>query len=397
MMRVCVGAAVLLGLTAPAWADQAEGSEAPDAVQAADEAQFAELVAKGDRERAAGRLPEAATAYAQALGIRGDPLVAGRLGVLLVKLGRPEHAAERLLDAIQRATQASSQERQGFLRAYDEALAQGCWVQVVISHAHTRVTLDGKPKNRAGHSAFFVFATAGEHEIRASLEGYQDASAKFTAIKGTDMEVMLTLRPLPPAESTPTPAPPQPKRTEAGPGPALRPAARSPVAVAAPASLLRLAVGPSIVIGAAPTPAFGLSGTLQYRRQRWWSLSGEFRAARTFADIEGAPLRTLTLGINLVPCGHLRWFFGCAVVHAGGIHREAVSSPIRFDAAMRFAFGGGLQLGAEYFINPNLGLRVASDIIKLTQPLDVEIAGYGVIWESIGLLGSATVAIATAF
>jgi len=201
MVRVCIGLALLLGLAAPASADVPGPTVAPGAiVDAADEAQFTALVAKGERERAAGRLPEAATAYAQALGLRGDPLVAGRLGVLLVDLGRPEQAAELLLDAIQRATKATSTERQGFLRAYDKALAQGCWVEVVISHAHTRVTLDGKPKNRDGHSAFFVFVMAGEHEVRASLDGYEDASAKFTAIKGTDMRVPLTLRPLPSAE-----------------------------------------------------------------------------------------------------------------------------------------------------------------------------------------------------
>ena len=83
MARSALVVATILLLGAPALA---EASPPPEAVETA---QFTALVAKADRERAAGRLPEAAMAYAEAFKIKEDPIVGGRLGALLVELRNP--------------------------------------------------------------------------------------------------------------------------------------------------------------------------------------------------------------------------------------------------------------------------------------------------------------------
>jgi len=88
--------------------------------------EFIALVAMGDRERRAGRIPEAAMAYARAIKLQRDPVVLGRLGVLLVQLRQYTHAADLLHDALQLA-ETTPEERAEFFRAHVQAAA---WVAV---------------------------------------------------------------------------------------------------------------------------------------------------------------------------------------------------------------------------------------------------------------------------
>ncbi|UQA60399.1 hypothetical protein [Polyangium aurulentum] len=407
MMRLCIGLALLLGSVAPAWADVPGPTVAPDAIEdAADEARFTALAAKGDRERAAGRLPEAAIAYAQALGLRGDPLVAGRLGVLLVKLGRPEQAAELLLDAIQRASKTTREERQGFLRAYDEAMAQGCWVEVVISHAHTRVTLDGRSKNRAGHSAFFVFVMAGEHEVRASLEGYQDAAEKFTAIKGTDMRVPLTLRPLPSAEPLETlfrKRAPDPLGSIDEPGVVDEPPPREPIYGGVEGEPRRskvrgfLGVGPVAVLGVASWyPAVGAALSGGVRLNEYVSINADARAAWLTSGVAGEQsVSAMTAGGLLHACGHWRWLFGCLTGHLGVIKLDIEAGTYKPTSSTDVKAGMGGRAGVLFPIGDSFALQAAADAVGLSsgtsllvgrsilvdQPAVLISAGVTGIWE----------------
>jgi hypothetical protein len=380
MVRVCIGLALLLGLTSSAWADvPGPTTVATDAIDdAANEARFVALAAKGDRERAAGRLPEAATAYAQALGVRRDPFVAGRLGVLLVELGRPEQAAELLLDAIQRATKAPSAERQGFLRAYDKAQAQGCWVEVVISHAQTRVTLDGKPKNRDGHSAFFLFVMAGEHEIRASLDGFEDAAERFTAIKGTDMKVTLTLRALPSAEPLETlfrKRAPDPLGSIDEPGVVDEPPPREPVFGGVEGeqkpSKVRgfVGVGPTVVLGVASWyPAVGVALSGGVRLNEYVSFSADGRAAWLTSGVAGDPAVTaMTAGGLLHACGHYRWLFGCLTGHLGVIKVDVEGGTYKADSFLHFKVGMGGRAGVRFPLGSSFAIQAAADAVGLSS------------------------------
>ena len=165
--------------------------------QATQKARFKALVAKAERERRAGRLAEAAEAYAEAFELEQDPLVAGRLGVLLVELGNPTEAADLLLDGIERATDAPAAEREKFLKAYDTARARVGRVEVTVSEAHAEISLDGVVKQTDGITGFTMFLPPGEHELRAKLKGFEDGVVHFTASKGGTLRVELTLLPLP--------------------------------------------------------------------------------------------------------------------------------------------------------------------------------------------------------
>ncbi|HVK65384.1 MAG TPA: hypothetical protein VM694_12965, partial [Polyangium sp.] len=199
----------VLGLAAPSWADDAPPVHEldPEAIRAAaEEARFGEYVQRGDRAQASGRMADAVLAYSEALNIRPDPWIAGRLGVVLVKLGKPARAAHLLHDAVNRDWRASPAEREQFKTAYDAARAVVCMLDVTISHAPERTTLDGEPINPKHRTGFFLFAMPGEYELRASLTGYRDGRVVFTACKGGSMDVPVTLTPLPP-EPAAIPAP----------------------------------------------------------------------------------------------------------------------------------------------------------------------------------------------
>jgi len=112
LLRPALLLAALLGLASPALAADPLPTSPPvidlDAVtKTADDVRFKDLVMQGDHARLAGRVTDAVIAYAAALRIRMDPLVAGRLGVLLANgepdvdrasIGRPD-SAKRAADS----------------------------------------------------------------------------------------------------------------------------------------------------------------------------------------------------------------------------------------------------------------------------------------------------------
>lgn len=124
MVRSCVAFAVLVSFSGVVYADEPQGptASAEDIVDIAKRAQFDTLVMKGDQERARGRLTEAATAYAEALAVRREPLIAGRLGVLLVQIGRLQDAPDLLMDALHRDVEATPEERLAFLKAHPRSI-----------------------------------------------------------------------------------------------------------------------------------------------------------------------------------------------------------------------------------------------------------------------------------
>ncbi|MDI1432151.1 PEGA domain-containing protein [Polyangium sorediatum] len=195
MRRLGLVSVLLCGFVSPAWAESPIDTT-EEGEESAEDMRFRALASLGDGERTAGHLRAAARAYMAALDVRSDPLVGGRLGVLFVQLGRPELAPELLLDAIHRAS-TTPKEREGFFKAHEAARAQGSWIELIVSHAGAQVTLDGEPKDTGGHTASWFFVRAGEHVVRAKLDGYEEAVETFTALKGEDRPVRITLKPLP--------------------------------------------------------------------------------------------------------------------------------------------------------------------------------------------------------
>ncbi len=384
MVRTFQVFALLVALTGIA---RAETTADGDAAAAA-AVRFEALSTMGDRARAAGRLREAALAYGQALEVRNDPLIAGRLGVLLVEMGNLDQAPELLLAALQRATEASPAERRAFFSAFEAAQAEGAWIEVVVSHAGAAVLLDGVARNRAGRSAFYVFVLAGQHEIKASLAGYEDAVVSFEAEKKKARAVYVTLTPLAAAPvdvPLPSLADVKPQAIErsvvAGDGkfskqedPYGYPDPTQPTQDEKKKSGVRasLGAGPVLVFGVATwTPAVGVVVGGSLRPNEHVSIGLEGRAAWVPTGVGGAPIYAMTAGALASVCGHYRWAFGCALGHLGVIKIDASGDTFkeRSDTFVKPGIGG--RLGARFVLARSFALQGAVDVLGLSSGVRV--------------------------
>ena len=384
MVRFASSCAALLLLTMPAIADEPRSAAdlPPEEIPAAlAEARFASYVFDGDQARAAGKLGTAARAYLAALEVHEDPVVAGRLGVLLVKLKKPQQAVDLLLAGMERAVDlVDTAEHQSFVEAYRVARSQVTWVTVMISHAGAKVTMDGEPKNEQGYSAFNIFELPGEHELRASLEGYEDAVVTFTAFKGKESKLQLTLKPLgkllakretlrvmhAPSELPKLEVPPDDeseKRVVYG-GVDGGPKPEKP----------RISVegGPLIVFGVATwAPAVGAVAGVRFRLKEYFSLGLEGRGAWLTSGIEGRQINAMTAGGIASGCLHWRWVYGCAVGHLGVINVEGEKSSYKTqsDTFVKPGFGG--RVGANFHVGRGFVLGGSFDAMGLNRGVRV--------------------------
>ncbi|TKC89013.1 hypothetical protein [Polyangium fumosum] len=401
-----------LGLAAPVLADDtstAQGVDPATISAAADEIRFAEYASRGDRARAAGKIGDAVIAYSDALAIRSDPLIAGRLGMLLVKMGRHAQAADLLHTAVNRDWSASPTERKAFTTAYGIARDAVCMVDVQVSHAPETTTIDGKPWNRARMNAFFVFLSPGEHEIRATLTGYRDGRAVFTACKGGSMDVPVTLTPLPPdppIEPTPAPkAPPEPAAIPRPPGlPEVRmePLGEPRLGMAGAVAVVdgkplpkqedpygyddtpggdgkksgvrgSIGAGPVMVLGVASwAPAVGVVLSGSVRLMPVLSLDLDARAAWLTSGIGGRPLQAMTAGGIASICGHWHWLFGCASGHLGIIRVESTQDIFANSSFTWMKPGLGGRLGAQW-VGSRLGARLSVELIGFASRTRIDI------------------------
>jgi len=387
----------VLGLAAPSQADEAPSVHEldPEAIRAAaEEARFGEYVQRGDRARASGRMADAVLAYSEALNIRPDPLIAGRLGVVLVKLGKPTRAAHLLHDAINRDWRASPAEREQFKTAYDAARAVVCMLDVTISHVPERTLLDGEPINPKHRTGFFLFAMPGEHEIRASLTGYRDGRAIFTACKGGSLDVPVTLTPLPsdppPQEPAAIPAP------RSLPEMRMKPLGNSRLGIAGAVAVVdgkplskqedpyayddspggdgkksgvrgSVGVGPVMVLGVASwIPAVGMAISAGVRPSSFLSVELEVRAAWLASGIRDGSIQAMTAGGILSMCGRWRWAFGCALGHAGIIKIDFARDPYEGTTNVAFRPGIGGRAGADIPLASSFAVRVLADVLALS-------------------------------
>ncbi|MRG92988.1 hypothetical protein [Polyangium spumosum] len=384
-MRYLLG--IPLVLLASAGVAQADENPPPKNSAALDEtlqgARFTALVSKGDRERAAGKLAEAVMAYAEAFKMKDDPIVGGRLGALLVLLGNPIQAADLLLDAIDRGQGVSAEERHAWLTAYDKARAEVCRLEVTVSEAHARVTLDGAPKNRDGLTGFTLFVPPGAHELRASLKGFEDAVIDFNAIKGGTMQYTLVLRALP--TFTPIETPERllrRRKVDLAANPELPPEDEPPKAEpirggvegeeARSEGRGSVYAGPVMVFGVMSwTPAVGPVIGARYRPNAWLSIGAEGRAAWLPTGVGGAPISAMTAGGLATLCGHYKWAFGCAVGHLGMLRMVASEASFLPEEFVYFRPGLGGRLGAKARLGRSYSLEGSFEILGLPSGVKI--------------------------
>ncbi len=177
MCRSSFALALLLSLALSAPVSAGEPTVRPDAIdQLAQDVEFDMRVMKGDDERAAGHLTAAATSYALALRIRRDPLLAGRLGVLLVKIGKLVNKSSvkgsDLVGRFKGATRAEAQKIPGV-----ELLADGADARAAgKSRGLPVLVIDGTlhalaPRGKSGIGAEVEYVVKREQALKGSCKG----------------------------------------------------------------------------------------------------------------------------------------------------------------------------------------------------------------------------------
>ncbi|MBK9258224.1 MAG: hypothetical protein IPM54_00120 [Polyangiaceae bacterium] len=342
----------------------------PNKAAAQDAQTFAELVTAGDRARLAHRISDALKAYNQALAIRSDPAVEGRLGLVILEIGEPNVAAAYLLSAITKAHASPDLMRQ-FHDAFKRVRPKVCFVEVFVSEQNAEIFIDGKQQPDSGQNSFHVFVTSGSHTFQAKLSGFEDATETIDIPAGGEFKVRLELKPLPPPPPPPTPPPPPPP----------------PVQVDKPTNRLsdsythfHLGAGGVLVLEATPGVAVGPQISGGFRRGSF-SINGDARVAWAMGTLERAPdMQFMTWAAGLRPCAHHTFLFGCGLVQVDGL------SSLSKGFTPQTRFGGGIRGGAEFVLRKPVQLQLWAEGIVHSKGYSFVRNGLGR-WEGLPVFG----------
>lgn len=353
---------------------------------------FEALVKAGDRARAQGRVSDAITAYDEALKIRPDPLVEGRFGLLVLEAGNAPRAAHLLLRAIEEAKGATADEVDAFYRAYRAARKQVCRLDVETNVVGASIWVDGRKVADGTASDFWAFVRPGPHEVRASLEGHEDDVQRVELPAGGSERIALFLRPV--------------EARAAAPGASSRLAARDwrtwetredmrlPRPAASPAEVRRpswaVGLGAAGAYGAvAPLPGLGVVGWIGRRLGPLYSVELDVRAAWSPYGIAGEPIRGISVAALPALCVNHAGISVCGEAHLGGIIFQYDYSGFSGSAG-HFRFGLGIKGSWRIPLSDAVAVRVAGDLVLLTDETAVHAAG-PVIWTGHPLLAGLSV------
>lgn len=352
---------------------------------------FGALVKKGDQARIAGKWLDALEAYKKALEIHDDPLVSGRLGLVVLEFREYDVAAIQLLRAIERGAGVNDAERTRFFRAFLVAQKETCRLDVILVQTGMKLEIDGESRLEGRHDSW-TFVKAGKHKLHASLEGFEDQTIEIDAPKGGQLPIKIELRPIKPAEGPakePEPEPPRkaPESTTHEDKPTAVIVEDKPSALTNPLpknGSFVFGLGLGFVLEATPTPAMGPHAFLAWRSRSWWEVGVDGRVAWTFVKDERAPTtQFVTWSVGVSPCGRLhdRWF-GCALVQVDGM-----SDTTKPKLAFLPAFG--LRGGYEFVLHTRLGLQLFGEIV--VRPGVFNVVRETSTWESSFVGGAASV------
>ncbi len=327
---------------------------------------FAALVKQGDQARTARKWSDALRAYAGALELRDDPLVAGRIGLVFLEFHEYEAAASRLFHAIERGAGANDAERTRFFQAFLVAKNQTCRLDVIVAQNGVKLELDGE-EQFSGRREFWAFVLSGKHKLRASLDGFEDETVEIDAPKGGQLSIRIELRPVKPKEepAKELDSDTQPKGDDTRRG-ADEPAAKfvernhtTPTNPSRKNGSFVLGLGLGFVFEATPTPAIGPNAFIAWRSRSWWEVGVEGRVAWTFVKDELSPTtQFVTWSAMLVPCG--RWWkrrlLGCGLLELDGVQRIGTTKGGLLP-------GAGIRAGLEFETLPSMSLQIFGDVV----------------------------------
>ncbi len=348
------------------------------------------LVKTGDSARLSGRYDEAATAYTLALDIQPDPVISGRLGLVLEKLGQLDHAGDELYKAVVhgQGQGVSTQERRDVGAAYDRAKAFTTWVNVDISHVGAKVTCDGIPWNPHGFASFWRFVMPGEHTCRARLDGLEDAVATFTAKPGDEITISLKLAPLKPSMLTDSAAEVAKNQNENRTFPPYLPTSnivndpnydpREDPSYGEPKDLkpikrksgTRVSVtgGVVTVFGVASwNPAVGPVIGVSVKPKEFLLLGLEGRAAWLTTGVAERQINAMTAGGMVSACGKYKWFFGCALGHVGIMNVAFSERSYTGKSYTDARIGVGGRIGVQTHVSESIIVIGSIDALRLSS------------------------------
>lgn len=349
-----------------------------------DDARFQRLKAEGDRALAEKRLNDAIKAYGAALDVRRDPLIAGRIGLAISFFDDPrafETAASFLYEAVLDAAGVSSDEKNAFFAAYVRMRKLVCKLNVSTNEANARVDLGDGPKSQL--PSFFHFVKKGKGEGVASLEGRADVHQSWDCKGDHDIEIRFDFAP-----ATTTPAK---TITVIEKGKEKVKIVHVPIPLENPiadpiSNENRISVwfGPNVVIGVAPSPAYGLSISGAYKLGNWSAMLGA-RGAYAFGPIEARPLDVFTFTGLAGPCFRENWFVACGFASMNIVQSiPTVPTSDKFHIEPQVTPGIGIGIGGRYSYGKRVGFYVNADATILAH--DVELVmprpnGFTPVWK----------------
>lgn len=314
---------------------------------------FTKLVQQGDRARFAGKTGAAINAYQEALKLRNDPRIVGRIGLVALDGGATAESMSYLLRAILNGNRIPSAERQQIERAFSRTLNLVTRVDIDVSHLGADVFIDGEPE-RIGTTAgeFYVFTLPGKHEVKATLAGHNDATVSIDAPKGGTIRVKLVLTPIPAdepkveafeAKSEPTPCEVC-KPTSPAPIPPARTTPNQRADKFKPGQWVP-GIGFTAQYGAvSPYPAAGFILSSHWKLDPFVSFGFDFRAAFSPREIEGYAIRGSAFTFLPNVCATREWFTGCLAVHTGIFWHSSLAPNV---SIVRPSAGGGASFAAK--------------------------------------------------
>jgi hypothetical protein len=175
---------------APAVADDAT----PKTTRLRDQAD--ELFSQGAKAYLAGRYPEAEQKLEQAWAIKRTHDIAGNLGVVKNRLGKPAEAAQYLAwSLLHFPPTESARARQGYADELAKARAEVGALRIKVNVAGAEITVNGKPLGNAPLETE-AFVAPGTASVRAQIDGYVPVQQSVVIGKGEARDVTLTLAPI---------------------------------------------------------------------------------------------------------------------------------------------------------------------------------------------------------
>ncbi len=392
LSRAFLGVASLLA-TSLSFADEptVEQPVTKPSIGEGDEVRFHALVKDAVRAVNDGRLNDAVKAYNAALDIRSDPLIAGRLGLIFAMFDGPSNqvaAAINLYRAISEHAGTSRSERKTFFDAFDLAQTRICRVDITTSDVNSFVQIDDEEPHKS-NGAFWHYIEPGIHEIIGTLEGRDSVRRTVECPKGKKIEVYLNF----PGGVT------EVKTVEKvrdrmvfveSPSP-MSNADKVATSEARKKRRLNVNVGPAMVFGAAPSPAFGISLSTTYDLGSILVNAGT-RGAYAVGPFANTPVDIFSFSGLAGPCKRWSWFNACGFASINVI-KPRLSATNDSDAytTAKAVPGFGIGISGRRAFSDGFTAYASADASFLTERSPVLLSKANrtsVLWEGSPFLAS---------